>query len=73
MTVINLATPVRSERVRAGFQPHWRTVFIYRCPKGHEQRIFANSFRGKNPVPGVGGVCCSQCEFEAKYPQDTPE
>lgn len=71
-SVINLSTPVRSERVR-GFQPPWRTVFVYTCPKGHEQRVYANSFRGKTPVPGVGGIACSMCDFEDKYPKDTAE
>lgn len=61
MTVINLATPVRSERVR-WFQPPWRTVFIYRCSKcGKETRVFANSFRGRTPVPSVGGIACPHC------------
>lgn len=60
--MINLQTPIRSERIRAGFQPHWRTVFIYRCQKcEQETRIYANSFRGKTPVPGIGGVYC-HCE-----------
>ena len=72
-TVVDLARPVRSERVRAGFQPHWRTVFIYKCPKGHEQRVFANSFRGTTPVPGVGGIRCSMCEFEEKYGKTAQE
>ena len=60
-TVINLATPIRSERVR-GFQPPWRTVYVYRCANGHEMRIRANSFIGRNPTPGIGGVYCNQCK-----------
>ena len=57
--IIDLSKPIRSERVRAGFQPHWRTVFIYKCREcGKEHRIYTNSFRGKNAVPGVGGVRC---------------
>ena len=60
--MIDLKNPVRSIRVR-GFQPPWYTVFIYECDKcGKEIRIRANSFRGKNPVPGVGGIRCS-CEI----------
>jgi ribosomal protein S27E len=61
--MINLNSPIRSERIRAGFQPHWRTVFIYKCKDcGHEMRVFANSFMGKNPVPGVGSIICSRCD-----------
>jgi len=57
--IIDLSRPIRSERVRAGFQPHWRTVFVYRCGGcGNEHRIYANSFRGKREVPGVGRVRC---------------
>lgn len=58
---INLATPVRSERVRA-FQPPWRTVWIYECRNGHTVRVNANSFRGKTPVPSTGAITCPQCE-----------
>jgi len=60
--IIDLSKPIRSERVRAGFQPHWRTVFVYKCGEaggcGKEHRIYANSFRGKMAVPGVGGIKC---------------
>jgi len=60
--IIDLSKPIRSERDRAGFQPHWRTVFVYRCGGdggcGREHRIYTNSFRGKNAVPGIGGVRC---------------
>lgn len=57
--ILNLATPVRSERVRA-FQPPWRTVFVYRCHEcGNETRVRANSFRGRTPVPGVGAIRCA--------------
>jgi len=66
--LINLGRPVRSERVR-GFQPPWRTVFVYKCVAGHEVRVCANSFRGKTAVPGVGAIRCPQCEFHAKYPE----
>lgn len=60
--MISLQNPIRREKVRAGFQPHWRTVFVYKCEKcNKETRIFANAFRGKNPVPGIGAVYC-QCE-----------
>jgi len=56
--MLDLAKPIRSERVR-GFQPPWRTVFIYRCEKcGNETRVRANSFLGKRPVPGVGAITC---------------
>jgi hypothetical protein len=67
MCVIDLSRPVKSEKVRAGFQPHWRTVFIYKCERGHTVRVFANSFRGKTPVPGIGGIKCGQCECEDKF------
>ena len=66
--LIDLCRPVRSERVR-GFQPPWRTVFVYKCVAGHEVRVCANSFRGKTAVPGVGAIRCPQCEFHAKYPE----
>lgn len=71
MTTINLSTPIRSERVR-GFQPPWRTVFVYQCSQGHTVRVYANSFRGRTPVPSVGAITCSQCEFHAKYPGNQP-
>lgn len=55
---INLGSPVRRERVR-GFQPPWRTVFVYKCATcGQERRVYANSFRGPNPVPGIGAIRC---------------
>ncbi len=60
-TTINLMTPIRSERVR-DFQPPWRTVYVYRCAIGHEVRVRANSFRGRNATPGVGAIYCPQCE-----------
>ena len=66
MTLIQLGTPVRQEKVR-GFQPPWRTVFVYECPKGHSVRVNANSFRGRTPVPSVGAITCPQCEFAEKY------
>ena len=55
---INLRTPIRSERVR-GFQPPWRTVYVYRCAScGAERRVRARSFRGTNPEPSVGAIRC---------------
>jgi len=61
MSLVNLARPVRSERAR-WFQPPWRTVFVYQCIQcGKETRVFASSFRGKRPVPSVGGVYCVHC------------
>jgi len=66
--LINLQGPARQVKVRAGFQPHWRTQFIYTCGAGHEVKVFANSFRGPHPVRGVGAIECPQCEFAAKYP-----
>ena len=56
---INLQAPSRSERIRAGFQPHWRTVFIYECQNcKRETRIYANAFFGKTPVTGIGAIRC---------------
>lgn len=68
MTIIDLSRPTGQHKVR-GFQPPWRTVFEYLCPQGHKVNIYANSFRGRTPVPGVGAITCPQCEFHAKYPQ----
>jgi hypothetical protein len=60
--MIDLRTPIRSEKVRHGFQPHWRTLFVYRCEKcGKETRVFASSFLGKTPTPSVGAIRCD-CE-----------
>jgi DNA-directed RNA polymerase subunit RPC12/RpoP len=62
MSVINLATPIRSERVR-DFQPPWRTVFVYRCGTcQNETHVRANSFRGKTAVPSVGAIACPHCK-----------
>lgn len=61
-TAIDLSRPIRSERVRAGFQPHWRTVYVYRCSLcGKETRVFAGAFRGTTPVPAVGAIACPHC------------
>jgi len=58
--IINLATPMGSERVR-GFQPPWRTVYKYKCPKcGRETRVRAGAFRGGRAEPGVGGIICGR-------------
>lgn len=55
---INLGAPVGREKVRAGWGV-WRTVWLYDCPVcNSRRRIFCNSYRGKNPVPGVGAVVC---------------
>ena len=57
--MIDLSRPIRSERIRAGFQPHWRTVFIYRCLScGAERRILDN---GDGRIPTIGGIRC-ECE-----------
>lgn len=57
---IDLSTPNRRERVK-DFQPPWRTVFIYQCPKcGAEHRIRASSFMGSRSIPGVGAVVCGR-------------
>lgn len=58
--LIDLARPVSKEKVRYGFQPHWRTVFIYRCPQcGKETRVYASKYRGKTPVPETGAIKCT--------------
>lgn len=56
--MIDLQRPIRTER-RRGFQPPWYTVYIYKCPKcGNEVTVRANSFRGRNPEPGIGAIVC---------------
>lgn len=56
--LIDLRKPIAQNRVR-DFQPPWRTVFDYRCPKcGQVRSVRANAFRGKTPVPGVGAIIC---------------
>jgi hypothetical protein len=58
--VIDLETPSGSERVR-GFQPPWRTVWLYHCPVcTREIRVRANSFRGPHPVPSRGAIRCGR-------------
>lgn len=60
--LLNLMTPVRRERVR-GFQPPWRTVFVYRCAGcGNETRVRAGAFRGAVAVPAVGAIRCPRCD-----------
>lgn len=69
--IIDLSRPIRSERVRAGFQPHWRTIFVYLCGTCHnEVRVFANSFRGSRPEPGRGAISCPHCDFKRQYPDN---
>lgn len=66
---IDLSTTIRSERVR-GFQPPWRTVYVYRCVCGAETRIAAGSYRGVrktpsgqlvgvHPEPSIGFIRCA--------------
>lgn len=57
---VDLSRPVRSERVR-GFQPPWRTVYVYRCADGHESRVYASAFRGSRPEPARGAMECPRC------------
>ena len=64
--MIDLSKPISSEKVRAGFQPHWRTVFVYQCPIcGKRYRIFASRFQGKTPLPEIGAIYCD-CEEAVK-------
>lgn len=59
--LIDLRRPVRRERVR-GFQPPWRTVFVYKCDAcGAEVRVGASAFRGNVAVPMVGAIACPKC------------
>lgn len=67
MTTVDLSRPCGSRRARDA-SARWRTVFEYLCPLGHTVNVLASSFRGKTPVPSVGGIACPQCEFNAKYP-----
>ncbi len=56
--LINLRTPVGSER-RRGFQPPYYTVYLYKCPAcGSRKVVRANSFRGRTPEPGIGAIRC---------------
>lgn len=55
--IIDMRKPIASERVR-GFQPPWRTVFVYRCSCGAKMRMRAGSFRGGTAEPSIGGVRC---------------
>jgi hypothetical protein len=58
--IINMATPVRSER-RRQFQPPYYTVFIYVCPTCKaEHTLRANTFRGKRAVVGTGAILCGR-------------
>lgn len=58
--LIDLSKPLRSEKVR-GFQPPWRTVFIYACPICKtELRMCASRFMGGVPVPELGTVRCER-------------
>lgn len=67
MSLLNLQTPVRSER-RRQFQPPWYTVYVYRCPAcNNETTIRANSFRGTRPEPSVGAIACPHCERVASH------
>jgi len=59
---LDLSKPTGSKKVRAGFQPHWRTTYQYKCPNcGKDTSVYANSFRGKTPTPGVGAISCPHC------------
>jgi hypothetical protein len=63
---IDLRYPRSRDRVRAGFQPHWRTVFVYVCPGcGAACRVYASSFSGTHATPAVGGIRCGALLPEA--------
>lgn len=63
---VDLSHPIRSERVR-GFQPPWRTVYVYRCEHGHTLRVYANAFRGSQPEPSRGAIECTSCRVLAEW------
>lgn len=59
MAIIDLTRPKKSEKSR---EFPGRTVYVYECPEcKKETRILCNSYRGKNPEPGIGGVFCKHC------------
>lgn len=57
--VLDLSRPSRTALVR-GFQPPYRTLFVYICECGAEHRLRAVAFRGALPEPGVGGFVCGR-------------
>lgn len=58
--LIDLSRPIRQEKVR-GFQPPWRTVFIYVCPLcSTELRMCASRFMGGVATPELGAVRCER-------------
>jgi hypothetical protein len=70
---IDLSTPRRSERVRAGFQPHWRTVYVYKCSEcGAFRRVYANAYRGPHPEPGTGAIVCG-ATIPTNHPRSAAE
>jgi DNA-directed RNA polymerase subunit RPC12/RpoP len=73
MALLNLGSPIRSER-RRQFQPPWYTVFIYLCKEcGKETTVRAGSFRGKRAEPSTGAITCPHCEFIEKYGKEKSE
>ena len=59
--VINLANPRSQENSHEAFGRRKRVVYTYECPKCRSvHRVLANSFRGPNPVPGVGAIVCGR-------------
>ena len=63
-TQIDLSRPASGGYEGRGFGCHF--VWKYLCNQGHTVRIRNSSFKGKNPVPGVGAIHCPQCEFAEK-------
>ncbi len=55
--IVNLARP----RARCYNRELRRYGFVYVCSQGHTIRVLASAFRGRTPVPGVGGITCPQC------------
>lgn len=57
--LINLGSPVKSTKERYGFGV-WRTLYHYECPVcGNAVKVWCNSYRGRHPQPGIGGIRCT--------------
>jgi hypothetical protein len=68
---IMLQYPIKSKKVRAGFQPHWRTIFLYICPEcAKEVGVYACAFSGKTPIPGIGAIYCPKCPDQSDAKQE---
>ena len=60
--MMNLSNPIKGEWKGRGFGR--RYVWTYECQKcGRIYNVRAGSFRGRTPVPGIGGMYCD-CDVE---------